>query len=337
MKLLKWLAVAALALPVSAYSAFPAFAQEHTIRVASSTANDVISHWMETFKAGVEQGSGGRIAVELYPANQLGQVPATIEGVSFGTIEITVPASGFFVPMDPRFEVLDVPSLFDDLEHAQRVLADPDVARHISEYGNDRGLSPIAVFPHSPLAVLTIDGVPTIESLKGQRIRVVGPTALHIVPMTDLGALPTAMPLGEVIPGMQNRLVDGLMAGTSVYPALRFHDVATDMTLLPSSYAFATAVASKHFLDGLNDELRTLVREEALKAAQAANEWNLEAVARGLETWRANGGKVQEWTPEENASYLANIEKHLPAILEANPALGAEVDFLRAAAQRLAE
>ncbi|PID36040.1 MAG: hypothetical protein CR993_06685 [Rhodobacterales bacterium] len=333
-KLLKWLAVASLALPVSV---LPAVAQDYTIKVASSTANDVISHWMETFKAGVEEGSDGRIAVELYPANQLGQVPATIEGVSFGTIEVTVPASGFFVPMDSRFEVLDTPSLFDDLAHAQRVLADPEVAAHIAEYGNDRGLSPIAVFPHSQLALLTIKGVPTIDSIKGQRIRVVGPTALHIVPMTDLGALPTAMPLGEVIPGMQNRLIDGLMAGTSVYPALRFYDVATDMTMLPSSYAFATAVASKSFMDGLDDDLRALVREQALSAAEAANAWNREAVVRGLETWRENGGKVLEWTAEENAQYLANIEANLPEILEANPALGAEIEFMRAAAERLAE
>lgn len=333
MKLFNWLAIAALAVPLSAA---PTFAQDYTIKVASSTANDVIQVWMDAFKSGIEEKSNGRIAVELYPANQLGQVPATIEGVSFGTIEVTVPASGFFVPMDSRFEVFDVPSLFDDLEHAQRVLADADVAAHIAEYGNDRGLTPIAVFPHSPLALLTIAGVPTIEALKGQRIRAVGPTALHIEPLTDLGALPTAMPLGEVMPGMQNKLVDGLMAGTSVYPALRFYDVAKQMTLLPNSYAFATAVASQNFLNGLDDELRSLVRTEALAAAETANAWNVAAVGRGLDTWRENGGEVLEWTSEENAQYLANIEKHLPAILLSNPALGAEIDFFRAAAERLA-
>lgn len=334
MKPLNWLAAAAIAVPLSAG---PTLAQEYTIKVASSTANDVIQLWMESFKAGVEEESDGRITVELYPANQLGQVPATIEGVSFGTIEVTVPASGFFVPMDSRFEVLDVPSLFDDLEHAQRVLADPDVAARIAEYGNERGLSPIAVFPHSPLALLTIDGVPTIEALQGQRIRVVGPTALHIEPMTDLGALPTAMPLGEVIPGMQNQLVDGLMAGTSVYPALRFYDVATEMTLLPNSYAFATAVASQSFLEGLDEDLRAIVRSEALIAAQSANVWNVAAVGRGLDTWRENGGTVLEWTSEENAQYLANIEENLPDILTDNSVLGAEIDFLREAASRLAQ
>lgn len=333
MKLLNWVAAAAVAMPLTV---MPAFAQDYTIKVASSTANDVIQVWMDAFKSGIEEKSSGRIAVELYPANQLGQVPATIEGVSFGTIEVTVPASGFFVPMDSRFEVFDVPSLFADLEHAQRVLADPEVAAHLAQYGNDRGLTPIAVFPHSPLAVLTIAGVPTIDALAGQRIRAVGPTALHIEPLTDLGALPTAMPLGEVMPGMQNKLVDGLMAGTSVFPALRFYDVAKQMTLLPNSYAFATAVASVDFLSGLDAELQALVRSEALIAAETANAWNRTAVSNGLDTWRENGGEVLTWTAEEDARYLANIEAHMPSILQSNPALGAEIDFMRAAAERLA-
>ena len=31
--------------------------------------------------------AGGKIKVEIYPANQLGQIPATVEGVALGTIE----------------------------------------------------------------------------------------------------------------------------------------------------------------------------------------------------------------------------------------------------------
>ncbi|MFV0334472.1 MAG: TRAP transporter substrate-binding protein [Tropicimonas sp.] len=334
MTLPKWLAAATIALPITASAVL---AQDYTIKVASSTANDVIQVWMDAFKAGIEENSAGRIAVELYPANQLGQVPATIEGVSFGTIEVTVPVSGFFVPMDSRFEVFDVPSLFGDLKTAQDVLTDPEVAAHIAQYGNDRGLSPIAAFPHSPMAVLTVDGVPDIDAFKGQRIRAAGPTSLHIEPLTSLGALPTAMPLGEVMPGMQNRMVDGLMAGTSVFPALRFHDVATKMTVMPDSYAFATAVASTAFLGGLDDGLEALVREEALKATVAANEWNIEAVERGLANWRESGGEILEWSDADNAAYLANVEAHLPGILEANPALGGEIDYIKAAVARVSD
>ena len=76
-------------------------AQAFTLKVSSPTNNDSILKWMETFKEGVESGSQGKINVELYPANQLGQIPATVEGVVFGTIEVTAPASGFFLTSSP--------------------------------------------------------------------------------------------------------------------------------------------------------------------------------------------------------------------------------------------
>ncbi len=61
-------------------------------------------------KAGIEQRAGGRIKVEIYPANQLGQIPAVIEGVALGTIEVGGAASGFFASLEPRFQVLDAPA-----------------------------------------------------------------------------------------------------------------------------------------------------------------------------------------------------------------------------------
>ena len=61
-------------------------AQQFTMKLSSPTVNDAPHEWMKAFKAGVEQRSGGRIKVELYPASQLGQIPTTVDGVALGTI-----------------------------------------------------------------------------------------------------------------------------------------------------------------------------------------------------------------------------------------------------------
>jgi C4-dicarboxylate-binding protein DctP len=90
---------------------------------------------MKAMKAGVEPRSGGRIKVEIYPANQLGQIPRTVEGVALGTIEATLVASGFFVGLDPRYLVFDAPGLFDDMNHGNRVFQDPDAKRFVDEVG----------------------------------------------------------------------------------------------------------------------------------------------------------------------------------------------------------
>ena len=43
--------------------------------------------YFKRMKAGIEQRAGGKIKVDIYPANQLGQLPAVVEGVALGTIE----------------------------------------------------------------------------------------------------------------------------------------------------------------------------------------------------------------------------------------------------------
>ena len=145
----------ALALSVAAcLSATSAQAQTHTMKISSPTVNDLSQEWAKEFKAGIEARSKGRIKVEFYPASQLGQIPATVEGTAMGTIEAVVPASGFFIGLEPRFQVFDAPGLFNDMAHAQRVFADPEVRKHFAALGSTKGVEPIAILPHGPLMLL---------------------------------------------------------------------------------------------------------------------------------------------------------------------------------------
>lgn len=310
-------------------------AQAFTLKVSSPTNNDVILKWMQTFKQGVEQKSDGKIEVEIYPANQLGQIPATVEGVVFGTIEVTAPASGFFVKLDPRFEVFDVPGLFSSLESAQRVLSDPAILDRISQYGKDKGVTTIAAFPHGPLGLLTVDGVRKAADLQGKKIRVAGPSPLYVAPYKKLGAAPVSMPLGEVLPAMQTRTVDGLLAGVPVYTTGKFYDVAKPLTVLPKSYLVVTAVASNLFLDQIGPELASIVREEARNALPTANTWNSTAVNKAFEIWKENGGEVIILSDQEQRAYLDSVDAVMPEVLKANPALKAEIEAFDAAQRRI--
>src|SRR4029453_6109129 len=103
-------------------SAGVAGAQQYTIKISAPTVNDVTQEWMKAFKSGIEPRSNGRIKVEMYPANQLGQIPATVEGVALGTIKTTPPGTGFLPRLKPGFQIFDPPRLFEDIEHGHRVL-----------------------------------------------------------------------------------------------------------------------------------------------------------------------------------------------------------------------
>jgi TRAP-type transport system periplasmic protein len=86
----------------SVFAATAARAQQFTMKLSLPTINDVVHEYYKTLKAGVEARAGGRIKLEIYPANQLGQLPAVVEGVALGTIEAGSSANGFWVSLEPR-------------------------------------------------------------------------------------------------------------------------------------------------------------------------------------------------------------------------------------------
>src|SRR5262249_38269530 len=119
--------------------------------LSQPTINDVVHEYYKALKAGVEARAGGRIKLEIYPANQLGQLPAVVEGVALGTIEAGSAANGFWVSLEPRFQVLDAPGLFDDVLPGNKVVNDPATRSRLATFGADKGVEILAPGVYSPM------------------------------------------------------------------------------------------------------------------------------------------------------------------------------------------
>ena len=309
-------------------------AQQFTMKLSTPVANEVSHEWMKAFKASAESRAGGRLKVELYPANQLGQIPATVEGVAMGTIEFTVPAIGFFIGLEPRFQTLDAPGLFDSMEHAEKVLTDPDIRARLATFGQDKGIEPLITFVNSPLGLLSHKAVRKVSDFQGQKIRVPGGAPMHVEPFRKLGALPVSMPPGEVMPAMQNRAVDGLIAGIAVYTTAKYYDVAKTLTYLPGSFLVASGAVNRKFMASLGADLEKIVREEAKKNEVLFWTWGVDDAKRSREAWEKNGGENIVLPPEEAKAYLDQVTSVIPGIVNANPKLKEDYDALVATAKK---
>src|SRR5438093_6614293 len=167
------LAVAGIAVSVL-LAAVPARAQQFTMKLSQPTINDVTYEYFKRMKAGIEQRSAGKIKVEIYPANQLGQLPAVVEGVALGTIEMAFSANGFWVSLEPRFQVFDAPGLFDGVLHGVKATNDPAIRARMATFGADKGVEIITPGIYSPMMLLTHKGVRTIADFQGQKVRTQG-------------------------------------------------------------------------------------------------------------------------------------------------------------------
>lgn len=304
------------------------------MKIASPVSGDASNEWMQRFRTAIEQRLPGRLRVEVYPSNQLGQIPATVEGVALGTIEMTIPAAGFVTGLEPRFHVLDVPGLFDDVEHAQRVFADPVIRRLVASFGQSKGVEALFVYAASPLLLLTRKPVTSLDDLRGLKIRAAGGAALQIEPLRRFGATALSMPLGDTMSALQNRGLDGMVSGLAVYTSLKYHDVARYLTALPGSQLMVVGLVNRRFLASLGSTDEAVAREEARRAEGVLNQVGSDDVARLKALWLERGGQYQTLPAEEGRRYLAAVDGVLQPMLAANSTLQADYTALREAAAR---
>jgi TRAP-type transport system periplasmic protein len=323
-------AVLALLLWVLAGSAS---AQQFTMKLATSTSGDALVEWLNTFAKGVQGSSGGRIKAEVYPASQLGQIPRQIEGVALGTIELAFNASGFYEPLEPRFAVLAAPGLFDSPQHGFQVLHDPAVQQRISTFGAGKGVEALSIVIPSQYVIVSHKPINTLADLKGQKIRVPG-SPLQIEPLKRFGASPLSMPFGEVLPALQNRTIDGVWAGTTLFTALKFYDIAKVMTYLPSHWAATVPLVNRNFIKSLGPDLEKIVRAQARKADEHVLGWAVEDIKRSEKIWAQNGGKEVHLSAAEQKRFLDESVAATTPILTATPQGKEDYEALTAAARK---
>ena len=311
-----------------------ASAQQFTMKLSSPTINDVVHEYYKTLKAGVEARAGGRIKLEIYPTNQLGQLPAVVEGVALGTIEAGSAANGFWVSLEPRFGILDAPGLFDDVLHGYRMLNDPAIRSRLATFGADKGVEILTPGIYSPLMLLTHKGVRSVADFQGQKIRTQGGAPIQVEPLKKVGVLPVSLPLGEALPAMQNRTIDGMVAAAAPFVAFKYYDIAKPMTYLPATIFAAPVVANRRFLKSLGPELEAIVREESSKAEVLFSDWNIADIKRAEEVWRKNGGEIVTLPPAEAKRYIDLVTPVATSLLSANARVKEDYEALLAAAKK---
>lgn len=331
----RWMSGSIAAALCIALASLPAAAQQFTMKVSSPTVNDVTQEWMKAFKAGVEGRTGGKVKVDLFPAGQLGSIPATVDGVALGTIEAAIPASGFLASLEPRFTVFDLPGIFNDMAHAQRVHSDPAAQAFYSKFGAARGVEPLAMIAHSPAMIVSHRPLRTVADFKGLKVRVIAGTPLFIETAKKLGLSPIAMPLGEVLPALQNKALDGSVTGLTVLTSMKYFDVAKAATSVPSGIISTGVLANTKWLKALGPELESMVRDEAKKALVTVSKFGLDDVAAARDVWRKNGGEIIDLPEAEDKKYRETVLSALPPLLSANAQLKADYDELLKIAKRL--
>ena len=175
------------------------------------------------------------------------------------------------------------------------------------------------------------------ESRCASKACVIAGTPLFIETAKKLGISPVAMALGEVLPALQNKALDGSVTGLTVLTSMKYFDIAKAATSVPSGIISVGVLSNTKWLKGLGPELEKVVREEAAKANATVDKFGQDDVAAARDVWRKNGGEVIDFVAAEDAKYREAVTSALPPLLGANATLKADYGAILAIAKKYAK
>jgi TRAP-type transport system periplasmic protein len=305
----------------------------YTMKITLPTLNDPSHVFAKTYAAALEKDSGGRIKVEVYPASQLGAIPRQIEGTQFGSIQCAIIPPEFFVGVDERFELMAAPGLVDNIDHGQRLAADPEVKKLMLSLGANKGLHGVALFMNSPSSVVEKAPIRHLADFKGKKIRVLA-SKFQTTPLEKLGATPVAMTLGDVVPALQQGAIDAAVGGIVVFTPMHFNDAAKYVTETGQPAVYVIAEVNKTWYDSLPPDLQKIVDDDAAAGQTAIAPVAHDIVEKSRKGWVDTGGELISLPPDEQASYMKTSLDAGAEVSKAKPDLEAAFKIVAAGAAR---
>ncbi|MDO8768276.1 MAG: TRAP transporter substrate-binding protein [Burkholderiaceae bacterium] len=311
----------------------PVWAADFTMKIGFGTMNDIQHQWATWMKEGIEARSKGRIEVKLFPRNQLGTIASQIEGVQLGTVESFVSPGDFFAGVDPRFGVFSVPMLFKSMEQAEKVLLDPDINKEILSLGADKNLQVVSVFTFAFAHYFGRQPIRSLNDFKGKKFRV-NATAAERAKMRQLGGTAVPMDLAEVVPGLQQGVLDGTQSATAVYVNFKFNEISKTLTESNDTMVISVGAVSRAFLNKLPPDLRQIVLEEG-KNVQPKMMAQSRAIDESMrKRWTEAGGEWTRFNPDDQARMRQLLGGVGEEVTKDSPATNAFYKRLSAASQK---
>ena len=246
----------------------------------------------------VEERSGGRITVRLFPGGTLGGDLQSVSALQGGTVDMTMVSTGLLAGQAKEFALFDLPFVFRDPREVYAVLDGP-IGESLLDKLPEKGLVGLGYWDYG-YRHLTNDRrtVATLEDIKGLKVRVMQ-TPIFIDLFNTLGANAVPMAFPELYTGLETGTVDGQENPLSTIVTAKFYEVQEHVSLTRHVYNSLAVIFSKKVWDTLNDEERTILQQASAEAKQYERRVSQEKDAEALEFLKKEGIEVTEIAPAE--------------------------------------
>ncbi len=221
------------------------------------------------FKSMVESLSNGKIGVELYPGNALGDTKATMEMAMTGSIEM-VTCTGTASALMPELQCIFLPYVFKGDEVAWDFFDNSTLWKEMCEEFEDvSGLKMISVGQNGTRHFTNnVRPIHTPEDMKGIKFRVMQ-SPIYVKMVEAMGASATPLASGEIYTACQTGVVDGQENPIWNIAANKWYEVQDYITLDGHTWSENFVMMNSDFWNSLSEDEQQIISVAAYHAQQA--------------------------------------------------------------------
>lgn len=260
----------------------------------------------ERFKELVEEESGGRIMVNIFPSGQLGSAKEMFEGLQMGTQEITLVPTARISGFNPKLQLFDLPFLFPDRETAYRIM-DGEVGEMLLDTLDANDVVGVAYYEDGFKHFTNRYPIEKLEDFEGKKYRTME-SPIIMEQFRCMGANPTPIAFSEAYNAMQQGVVDGQENPLVTITNMKFYEVQDYLLISSHAYLAHVLLFSKSWFEKLSPE----DQEMLVRIGKEIAPWQRDLVAQEeagyLDIIKASGTNILELSETERERMFAVMD-----------------------------
>jgi TRAP-type C4-dicarboxylate transport system substrate-binding protein len=246
---------------------------------------------------------GGKIKVQYFPANQLGQMSDIIEAIRGGVADIAYVAPGIVAGRMPVTNVLSLPGQFQSGEQLAKVFMKMATEGSLKQEYDKLGIKIITASGTPPYQIFTRSKVVRVPAdAKGLKLRGGGGDADDF--MRDAGINVINMPASQMYESLQKGVLDGVAYLQATAPSNHLQEVTKQATEgAPLMSLLALYFVDQKKWDSFPPDIQAIVKRAGEKMAIAMGQEYDRREQEGKKVFLQAGGTVNALTPAEIAQW----------------------------------
>ena len=228
--------------------------------------------------------SNGRIEIQCYPNNTLGNESDMMESLKNGTLQMQVADPSAGSSFCKQLDLFVLPFLWRDKEHWVNVL-DGEIGKQYSEMIEEAcGIKILSYWGGvSRNIISTKKQIKSIDDLQGFKLRL-AQSELKFKVWNAVGTLPVAISLSETYSALQSGVCDGMENEMPSLLTGKFYEPAKYMTMTEHEITVRPLMINAAFYNSLDEECRNALDRAVAEATVLARELEAEAAETAKKT-----------------------------------------------------